>query len=72
MILDLAERDNSLYRRLEMDAVAASDEDDRLDARFRKAIDEATDTGGFVPYRSTGRRRLPVDLRLADNQIIVH
>jgi len=51
MILDLAERDDSLYRRLEMDAAAASDNDDVLDTRFRRAIDEATDTGGFVHYR---------------------
>jgi hypothetical protein len=51
MVLDLAERDESLFRRLEMEATAASDDDDTLFARYGKAIKDATRTGSFVPYR---------------------
>ncbi len=51
LILDLAERDTALFRRLEMDAAAVSDDDEALLSRFRKAIDEATGTRGYVDYR---------------------
>jgi tetratricopeptide (TPR) repeat protein len=51
MIVDLAERDAALFRRLEMDAATASDDDETLFDRFRKAIAEATRTDGYVPYR---------------------
>ena len=51
MILDIAERDPALFRRL--DAAAASiDADDRtLEARLRKVIDAATRSSGFIDYR---------------------
>ncbi|CAA7621820.1 conserved hypothetical protein [Magnetospirillum sp. LM-5] len=51
LVLDLAERDEGLFRRLEMEATAASDDDDTLFTRYRKAIKDATRTDGFVHYR---------------------
>lgn len=51
MILDLAERDEGLFRRLEMESAAASDDDGTLFARYGKAIKDATRTGGFIHYR---------------------
>jgi uncharacterized Zn finger protein len=51
LILDLAERDGTLLGRLELDAATASDDDDVLLARFRKAIDKAAETDGYVHYR---------------------
>jgi uncharacterized Zn finger protein len=50
MIVNLAERDVALYRKLEM-AAALGDSDDRtLEASLRKAIDKATQTHGYVDY----------------------
>lgn len=51
MIVDLAERDAALFRTLDMAAASASDNDETVFARFRKAIDDATRTGGFIHYR---------------------
>lgn len=50
LILDLAERDDVLLNRLEMDAASATDDDATLLVRFRRAVDEAVETGGYVHY----------------------
>ncbi len=54
LILDLAERDDVLFRQLEMEAVTASDDDKTALSRLRKALTAATRTGGFVHYREAG------------------
>ncbi|MBF0247222.1 MAG: SWIM zinc finger family protein [Alphaproteobacteria bacterium] len=51
MLLDLAERDDGLFRRLDMEAAAVDDDDAAVFSRFRKAITDATRTGGFIHYR---------------------
>lgn len=51
MIMDLAERDLTLFRTLDMAAASASNDDETMFARFRKAIHDATRTGGFIPYQ---------------------
>jgi hypothetical protein len=51
LIMDLAERDDLLFRRLEMEAATAADDDKTVLSRLRKAITDATRTGGFVHYR---------------------
>ncbi|HKM62644.1 MAG TPA: SWIM zinc finger family protein [Acidisphaera sp.] len=51
MIMDLAERDPALFRRLELAAAAVCADDAMLEARLRQAIDDATSTRGFVHYR---------------------
>jgi uncharacterized Zn finger protein len=50
MIMELAERDTALLRRLELATVADDEDDKALVTRFRKAITEATRTSGFVEY----------------------
>jgi hypothetical protein len=53
LILDLADRDDALLRRLEIAAAAAGKSDAAgLEARLRKAIDAATRTRGFIEYRA--------------------
>jgi len=51
MIMDLAERDPALFRKLDVAATAVNADDKTVEARLRKAIDEATRTRGFVDYR---------------------
>ncbi len=51
IIVDLAERDPALLRRLDLAAAAETEDDDVLQERVRKAIDAATRTRGFVDYR---------------------
>lgn len=51
MIVDMAERDPVLWRNLDMAATAAGEDDRTLEAHFRKAVDDATRTGGYVDYR---------------------
>lgn len=49
MVVELAERDTALFRKLEIAATAASPGDvKRLEKQLRRAIDSATRTGGFV------------------------
>jgi hypothetical protein len=50
MIVDLAERDPALFRKLDLAAAAVHADDKTLEARLRKAIDGATRTRGFVDY----------------------
>jgi uncharacterized Zn finger protein len=49
-ILRLAERDGRLRGELEREAADGTDDDAALAARYRRAIDEATDSGGGVDY----------------------
>ena len=49
LVVELAERDTTLFRKLEIVATAASPSDaKRLEKQLRRAIDGATRTGGFV------------------------
>ncbi len=50
MIVEMAERDPALFRKLDM-AAATRGSDKTLEARLRKGIDAATRTGGFVEWR---------------------
>ena len=52
MIVEMAERDPALFRRLDLAAVAVHADDKTLEARLRKAIDTATRTQGYVEYRA--------------------
>ncbi|NJM92505.1 MAG: acyltransferase [Rhodospirillaceae bacterium] len=51
MIVELAERDLTLFRRLESAASVAQADDKTLEASLRKTIDRVTRTGGYVEYR---------------------
>lgn len=51
MILDLAERDEALFRRLDMQAAVIVEDDKKVLSRLRKVITSATRTGGFIHYR---------------------
>lgn len=61
MIMDLAELDAALLHKLELAAVAADPDDRTLEARLRKAIDNATRTRGFIDYREAGGWATAVD-----------
>ena len=51
MVVELAERDTALFRKLDIAATASSAGDvKRLEKQLRRAIDVATRTGGFVDY----------------------
>lgn len=51
MVVDLAERDTALFRKLDIAATAASTGDvKRLEKQLRRAIDGATRTGSFFDY----------------------
>lgn len=50
MIVDLAERDPALFRKLDIAAAALDADDETLRRRLRKAIDSATRTRGYVEY----------------------
>jgi uncharacterized Zn finger protein len=54
MILDLAERDPALHRRLALAAVAVKADDEMLEARLRTSIRDATGTRGYVDYQEAG------------------
>lgn len=51
MIVDMAQRDPSLFKRLDIAAAPDGADDKTLGTRLRKAIDQATRTGGYVDYR---------------------
>ncbi len=55
MVVDLAERDPALFRKLDAAAATMQADDKTLRARLRKAIDGATRTRGFVDYREASR-----------------
>jgi uncharacterized Zn finger protein len=54
MIVELAERDRALFRKLEIASAADGADDKTLAARLGKAIDQATATRGYVEYREAG------------------
>ena len=64
MILDLAEEDPELFRRLDLASAMAGAGDGALEKRLRKAIDAATRTGTFVDYREAPRWHAGVDAAL--------
>jgi uncharacterized Zn finger protein len=49
-IVDLAERDPALWRKLDMAAASVQADAKTLETRFRRAIDDATRARGFVDY----------------------
>ncbi len=52
MIVQLAEQDTKLFRRLELAATALDGDDAAVEARLRKVIDGATRTGSHIDYVS--------------------
>jgi uncharacterized Zn finger protein len=54
MIVELAERDRALFRKLEIASAADGADDKTLAVRLYKAIDQATATRGYVEYGETG------------------
>lgn len=64
IILDLAEQDLGLLRKLDMATAALREDDKKLEARLRKAIDGATRTRGFVDYRAASGWAAEVDAAL--------
>jgi uncharacterized Zn finger protein len=52
MIVDLAERDLGLFRKLDIAAAFDHADDKTLETRLRKAVDKVTHTGGYVDYRA--------------------
>ena len=64
IILDFAERDPVLFRKLDMASLALQADDKTLAARLQKAIDGATRTGRFIDYREAGGWASGVDSAL--------
>lgn len=54
LLVEQAERDDGLFRRLDMMASAASGDDETVSVRLREAITAATATGRFIDYREAG------------------
>ena len=54
MIVELAERDRALFRKLEIASAADGADDKTLALRLNKAIDQATATRGYVEYGEAG------------------
>jgi uncharacterized Zn finger protein len=61
MIVELAERDPALFRKLEIASAADRADDKTLAARLGKAIGQATATRGFVEYGEAGGWAAGVD-----------
>jgi hypothetical protein len=61
MILELAEDNPELFRKLDMDSAFVQADDKTLEARLRKAIDAAARTGNYVDYRQVQRWRAGLD-----------
>jgi hypothetical protein len=59
MIMDLAEQDLGLLRKLDMAAAVLHEDDKKLEARLRKAIDGVTRTRALsnIAPPSAGRRK---------------
>jgi uncharacterized Zn finger protein len=64
MILNLAERDPALFRKLDTASISLRADDKTLEARLRKAIDSATRTGDFIDYREASGWASGVDAAL--------
>jgi uncharacterized Zn finger protein len=54
MIVELAERDPALFRKLEIASAADGADEKTLAARLGKAIDQATTTRGYIDYGEAG------------------
>lgn len=61
MIMDLAERDAALFRKLEVAAAALHADDETLELRLRKAIDSAVKTRDYIEYREAADWAAGVD-----------
>jgi uncharacterized Zn finger protein len=61
MIVELAERDRTLFRKLEIASAADGADDKTLAVRLNKAIDQATATRGYVEYGEAGGWAAGVD-----------
>ena len=61
MIMDFAERDPALFRKLDMAAAAVHADDKTLETRLRRSIDGATRTRGFIDYREAAGWAAEVD-----------
>ena len=64
MIVELAEHDLVLFRKLEIAAAALHEDDKKLEARLRKAIDRATRTRDFIDYHAAAGWAAEVDAAL--------
>ena len=64
MIVDLAEHDLALFRKLDMAAAVLHADDKTIETRLRKAIDSATRTGTFVDYKAAAGWAAGVDATL--------
>lgn len=64
MIMDIAERDRALLRKLEIAAAAHGTDGKAFEAQMRRAIREATRTRGFVDYRRAAGWAADVDAAL--------
>lgn len=64
MVLQIAERDAALWRRLEIAAAALQDDDGALAGRLRKVIDQATRTRGYVDYHEASAWAADVEAAL--------
>ena len=51
MIVEMAERDPAFFQRLDLATTAQTADDKTIEARLRKALDQATRTGDFIDYR---------------------
>jgi uncharacterized Zn finger protein len=61
LIVDMAERDPALFRKLDLAASLVHADDKALEARLRKAIDAATRIRGFIEYADVSRWAEGVD-----------
>jgi tetratricopeptide (TPR) repeat protein len=50
MIVEMAERDPAFFQRLDLATTAQTADDKTIEARLRKALDQATRTGDFIDY----------------------
>ncbi|TPM19965.1 acyltransferase [Mesorhizobium sp. B2-3-5] len=64
MVLELAEDDPELLRKLDMDSALAQADDKTLEASLRKAIGAATRTGTYIDYRQAPRWQARIDATL--------
>jgi uncharacterized Zn finger protein len=64
MIVEIAERDPDLFRKLDMAAAMVSADDKTIEKRLRKAIDDATRVQYFIGYRDVADWARGVDSAL--------
>jgi tetratricopeptide (TPR) repeat protein len=64
MILELAERDLDLFRKLDIESAVGATDDKTVEARLRKAIDSATRAATYVDNRHAAGWRVGVEAAL--------